>query len=131
MAMKILLAGMLLAVAAASHSAPLTVQAGDSWVFTIKDGQPADAHKVEATAKPAKGQLMVTVRAVMGTNMIMTNNSPVAYTFRAEIFRAGKPAGARPCTLPANGEPIFEQWPQEADAVRISNFRASGTEGRC
>ena len=129
--MKILLAAILLAVAAASHSGPLTVQTGESWVFTIKDGQPVDAHKVDATAKPSKGQLMVTVRALMGTNMIMTNNSPVSYTFRAELFRGGKPNGARPCTLPANSEPIFEQWPQQADAVRISDFRASGTEGRC
>ena len=129
--MKFLLAAILLATSFAAHAVPLTVQPGESWLFTIKDGEPANARKVKETAKPGKGQLMVSIRALFGTYMIMTNNSPVAYTFRAELYRGGEPAGARTCTLPANAQPIVEQWSQAADAVRLSTFRAAKNDGRC
>src|ERR1700754_196492 len=113
--MKFLLAAILLATPVAAHAGVLTVQPGENWVFMIKDGEPANARKVEATAKPGKGQLMVSIRALLGTYMIMTNNSSVAYTFRAELYRGGEPGGARTCTLPANAQPIVEQWPKAAD----------------
>ena len=129
--MKTFLAAILITATSVAQAAPLTVQAGESWIFVVKNGEPANAHKVAASAKPGKNQLMVTMRTIMGTNMIVTNNSPVAYTFRAELFRGGKPAGVRPCTLPANNQPIFEQWQEKADAIRISRFQASGTEGQC
>jgi len=113
------------------QAAPLTVRTGETWLFTVKHGEPANARKVQSSAKPGKGQLMISVRALFGTNMIVTNNSPAAYTFRAELLRGGKVTAARPCDLPANGSPILEQWPQKADAVRISHFKKAGSEGRC
>jgi hypothetical protein len=131
MAMRLLIAAFLLAAAPATHAGPLTIRIGESWVFAVKDGEPADAKKVEASAKPAKGEIMVTVRPLFGTNMIMTNNSSTAYTYRAELFVAGKPSGARTCTLPTGAQPTLEQWPQKADAVRISTFRPTGPGGRC
>ena len=129
--MRLITAALLLAAASGAHAEPLTVRTGESWVFTVQNGEPANAKKVEASAKPAKGQLMVTVRALFGTNMIVTNASSTAYTYRAELFVAGKPSGARSCALPANGQPTLEQWPQKADAVRISTFRPTGPGGRC
>lgn len=128
--MKVLLAAALLAIASAAQAAPLTVPTGENWMFTIRNGQPAHAHKVDASAKPAKGELMVTVRALLGTAMFVTNNSRTAYKFQAELLRGGKSEEARACSLPANGR-IFEQWQKPADAVRISNFVAAGPEGRC
>ena len=127
--MKLALA--LVLVAAPLQAAPLTVRVGESYVFVVKNGEPAQARKVALNAKPAKGQIMVTVKPMMGTSMFMTNNSPVAYTFRAEILQGGKAVNARPCTLPANGRPIFEQWQQKADAVRIGSFKAAGKDGSC
>jgi hypothetical protein len=128
---KILLAAMLLAGAAVAQAQPLTVRVGETWLFNVKDGQPANARKTAATAKPAKGELMVSVRSLFGTNMIMTNNSRDAYRFRAELLSGGKATTARTCSLPAKVEPILEQWTQKADAVRISDFQATGAEGRC
>ena len=122
---------LLLLAAAPAQAAPLTVKTGETWVFNVKDGQPASARKVASSAKPAKGQIMVAVRAMMGTTMIVTNNSPVAYTFRAELLRGGKSVAARPCTLPANARPIFEQWQEKADAVRIGAFKVSKADGLC
>ena len=110
---------------------PLTIRTGESWIFAVKDGQPADARKVEATAKPAKGQVMASVRAFLGTSLTVTNNSSTAYTFQAELLSRGKASAARSCTLPGGAKPIIEQWPQRADAVRIGNFKAAGAEGRC
>lgn len=129
--MKLAFAFLLLAAASAASAQPLTVHTGESWVFTVKNGQPAGAHQVELSAKPGKGQIMVSVKPMMGTSMFMTNNSAVAYTFRAELIRDGKATAGRPCTLPAKARPIFEQWQEKADAVRIGHFEAAGTEGRC
>jgi hypothetical protein len=125
------LALLLLLAAPASHAAPLTVQTGETWAFTVKNGQPENARKVAAAAKPAKGKIVVSVRALMGTTMIVTNNSPIAYTFRAELLQGGKSIAARPCTLPANAKPIFEQWQQKADAIRLSAFKRATADGLC
>jgi len=125
------LAAILLASAAMASAEPLTVRTGESWVFTVRNGEPADARKVDGKAKPARGQLMVTARALFGTNMIVTNNSAIAYTFRAELLQSGKAIAARPCDLPANAQPILEQWPQKADAVRLSRFQPAPRGGRC
>lgn len=124
----------LLALAAfstAATAAPLTIYHGETWIFTIVDGQPANAHKAKATAKPRKGELMASARAFLGTQLIVTNNSRTAYTYNAELLSSGKASAARSCTLPANDQPTLEHWDEKADAVRIGNFRATGTEGRC
>lgn len=128
--MKILLAAMLLAAASSAHAAPLTVSTGESWLFTVKNGQPANARKTQPTAKPARGELMVTVRALFGTTMIATNNSGIGYKFSAELLPARNMTAVRTCTLPAGGTTL-EQWEQKAAAVRLSNFRATTNEGVC
>ena len=122
-----------LAVVAAApvQAAPLTVKTGETWAFTLKNGEPANARKVAASAKPAKGQIVVSVRPLMGTTMVVTNSSPVSYTFRAELLQGGKAVAPRPCTLPANAKPIFEQWQQKADAVRLSSFKRANADGLC
>jgi len=129
--MKLLLAAVLVAAASAAQASALTVRTGEAWLFTIDNGEPANARKADSSAKPARGQLMISVRSLMGTAMIVTNNSPVAYTFRAELLRGGKAEAARACTLPAKPTPIFEQWPQKADAVRIGDFKPTGPGGNC
>ena len=125
------LAALLLFVAAPVQAASLTVKTGETWAFILKNGHPVGAHKVANSAKPAKGQIVVAVRPLMGTTMIVTNNSPVAYTFRAELLQGGKAIAARPCTLPADGKPIFEQWGQKAEAVRLSKFEHTDADGHC
>lgn len=129
--MKMILAAALLATASLASAQPLTVRAGESWLFKVADGQPVDAHKVEPTSKPAKGELMISVRALFGTTMIVTNNSAVPYRFNAELVPARNMAALRTCSLPTGAKPVVEQWEQKADAVRVSNFRATENEGRC
>lgn len=129
--MKILTGAIVLALASAGQGTPLMVHTGESWVFNIKDGQPVNPQKATASAKPEKDELLVTVRALFGTTMFVTNNSKIAYTYKAELLSNGKTTAARSCTLPATGRPVMEQWEQKSDGVRISNFRATGTEGHC
>ena len=129
--MKILLATVMLAIACVAQAAPLTIRTGESWVFKVRDGQPVDAHKIGPTAKPAKGEVMVTVRSLFGTVLITSNNSSIAYSFNAELFPGTSLTAVRTCALPTGGKPGLEQWEQKAQAVRISNFRAAGNEGRC
>ena len=110
---------------------PLTVRTGETWLFTVKHGEPAQARKVTPSAKIPKGQIKVAVRPMLGTAMTVTNNSPIAYTFRAELISGGKATVARSCTLPPNARPTFEQWQQKADAVRIGGFKIANADGRC
>jgi hypothetical protein len=126
-----LLAFALFAAAAPVLAEPLTVRTGETWFFTIDHGQPADAHKAEAIEKPPPGQVKVTVRALFGTMMTITNNSPRGYNFQAQLMGAeGKAVTVRACTLPPNSQPAVESWPQKAAAVRLSDFKpAKG--GRC
>ena len=121
----------LVALPAAVAAQPLTIRVGESWAFTLKNGQPANARRVKAAAKPARGQIKATLTGLGGTSLTITNNSPTSYTFRAEIVGARSKAGARTCTLPANMKPALEYWPQKATAVRLGNFRATNEAGSC
>lgn len=126
-----LAAALLLFAAAPAQAAGLTVKVGETWLFKIKDGEPAEARKVAPSATIPKGQIKVAVRSMLGTAMTVTNNSPIAYTFRAELVSGSKATVARSCTLPARARPAFEQWPQKADAVRIGGFKVADQDGHC
>jgi len=129
--MKLLAAALLLLAAAPAQAAGLTVRLGETWLFTVKNGEPAQARKVTPSAKIPKGQIKVSARSLLGTAMTITNNSPVAYTFKAELLSGGKATVGRSCTLPSGARPAFEQWEQKADAVRISSFKIADADGRC
>ena len=129
--MKALAAALLLLASTAISAAPLTVNAGENWTFSVRNGDPADARKVAASAKPGKGQIMVSVRKLMGTSMIVSNNSGTAWVFRAELLKGGKALAAKSCSLPAKPEPVFEQWSQQADSIRISQFKPAPKDGNC
>jgi hypothetical protein len=125
------LAAVLLLAASPTQAAGLTAKVGETWLFTVKNGEPSNARKVEPSAKIPKGQVKVSVRSMLGTAMTVTNNSPIAYSFKAELLSGGKATTARACTLPADARPAFEQWEQKADAVRISKFKIADPNGRC
>jgi len=118
-------------IASQAAAAPLTVPVGQSVIFKLSNGQPAKARRVAPAERPASGEIKVTVSALMGTTMTLTNNSPVAYTFRAELV-GGPPSKAnrRTCTLPPK-LPTLESWPAKARAVRLSNFKVASKDGSC
>lgn len=120
-----------MALAAPATARPLSIKPGESWAFQIAKGDPAKARRVPAGGKPAKGEIMVTVRAFLGTMLTATNNSGRSYRFRAELIANGRASLARSCALPATTAPIIEQWPgKTADAVRISAF-VPAKDGSC
>ena len=119
------------AVAAPAAAAPLTVRVGESWAFALYKGEPVRERRVSAATAPAAGEIKVTVSALAGTTMTLTNNSTFSYTFVAELV--GVPAaraGKRTCTLPPK-LPTIEYWPVRAAAVRLSNFRVATKGGTC
>ena len=126
-----LIAALLLLAAAPVQAAGLTARTGETWIFTVKNGEPANARRVTPSARIPKGQIKVSVRAMLGTAMTVTNNSPIAYTYRAELLSGGKASVARSCTLPPNARPSFEQWQQKAEAVRIGGFKIADHDGTC
>ena len=48
----------------------------------------------------------------------------------ALLLLAAAPAQAAPLTV-KTGKPIFEQWKEKADAVRIGAFKVSKADGLC
>ena len=128
-----LVALLLLAAAASPVSAKgLTIRTGETWIFSIVRGQPANARRVAAGANPARNQIKVTVRSMLGTAMWVTNNSPVDYSYRATLLLAkGKAGPAKACVVPANGRIAFENWPQAAVAVRVSDFKPAPAGSLC
>ena len=132
--MSIRLIGLALLLAAGAVQAKptgLTVRTGETWVFSLAGGQPAKARKTSADAKPAAGQIVVTVRSMMGTTMTITSNNKRAYNYKAELVGAAKAVPIRSCQLPANNRLSFENWPQKAKAVRLSDFKAAAKDGAC
>jgi hypothetical protein len=114
-----------------AQSPGLTVKTGESWMFAISRGQPVRARKVKPTVKPPPGQVLVTLRAMMGTSLSIVSNNRQAFTYKAELIGADKPVPLRSCTLPANGRLTFEHWPQKAAAVRIGDFKVAPKDGSC
>src|SRR4051812_25238363 len=54
---RLLLAFAVIAAATPALAEPLTVRPGETWLFTLDHGDPAHAHKVEARAAPARGEM--------------------------------------------------------------------------
>ena len=133
MPIRTILVALLVAIAPAAAAAGqgLTVKTGESWMFAISRGQPVRARKVKPTIKPPPGQVVVTLRTMMGTSLSITSNNRQSFTYKAELIGTDKPVPVRSCTLPANGRVSFEHWPQTAGAVRISDFKVAAKDGSC
>ena len=132
-ALSLALLALLAASPAAAEPTGLTVRPDETWLFSISRGQPVRARRAKPTAQPGEGQMLVTVRTMLGTTMTITSNNPMAYTYRAELIgvAGGKAVPSRSCTLPADAMVSFEHWPQQASAVRLSNFRRARESGSC
>jgi hypothetical protein len=130
--MSIRLIGLALLLAGSpAMTKPLTVKAGETWVFSIEGGQPTHTRKVIGNTKPSAGQVVVSVKSMMGTTMTIVSNNRQAYTYKAELVGADKATPIRSCTLPANNRLSFENWPQKAVAVRLSDFKVATRDGAC
>jgi hypothetical protein len=116
---------------AAAEPAGLTIKTGETWQFSLFRGQPVKARKANANAKPAPGQIQVTLRSMLGTTMTISSNNPTPFTYKAELIGADKPIAARSCALPPDGRLSFEHWPQPAEAVRLSDFKVAPKGGAC
>lgn len=117
--------------AAPVAAGPLTINMGESWIFSIRGGSPVNARKVGAETIPTRNQLKVSLQPLMGTTMTVTNNSRHDYAYRATLIINGKPAEAKSCAVPANGRLAIEHWPKPVAAVTLSHFRAAPAGSLC
>ena len=115
----------------AALAASLTVQPGETWLFRVADGRLVDARRAAASVAPAPGQIKLVAKRMMGTMLTLTNNSRVAYTYRATLVAAdGTTIVARSCVLPAGNRLAMESWPHVAVAVRVGDFRPTTVANR-
>jgi hypothetical protein len=133
MSIRLIGLALLLAAAPAAAKAPgLTVKTGESWLFSVEGGQPVHTRKVVGNSKPARGQMLVTLRPLMGTTMTITNNSNYDYAYRATlILPDGKTGASKSCAVPANGKLAMEHWSKPVAAVRLSDFRRAPAGSLC
>ena len=96
------------------------------------NGQPAKARKADAKTSPKAGEMKVTLSALMGTTMTISNNSKFDYAYRATLVLPGGKAGpAKSCAVPANGRLAMEHWKQRVEAVRLSDFKPAPAGSLC
>ena len=131
MILRTLLLLCLAAFATAATAEPLTIRVGESWAFSVRNGQPVGALDALAVRGELGHRGLAALTSLGGTTMTLTNNSATSYTFRAELVGVRSKAAPRTCTLPPNMKPALEYWPQKAAAVRLSNFRATTDAGSC
>ena len=130
--MRVAAFALLLLASAPVAAKPLTVRMGETWIFTVANGQPATARKVHAKALPKPGEMKVSLSSLMGTTMTVSNNSRFDYAYRATLILPGGNAGAsKSCAVPANGRLAMEHWKQHVTAVRLSDFRVARKDGSC
>ncbi len=111
---------------------PLSVRMGETWIFTLANGQPARPRQVDGKASPAPGEMKVSLQSLMGTTMTLTNNSRFDYSYRATlILPDGKAGPAKSCAVPANGRLAIEHWSSPVAAVRLSDFRPAPAGSLC
>jgi hypothetical protein len=95
---------------------------GETWIFSLANGQPANAHAAPPGSKPGPNELMVSLKPQIGSTMIVTNNTDRFLNYRATIIA---PNGERPtsvCTLMSGGRAGFENWHGNIAAIRLSDF---------
>ena len=133
LAMRPALIAILAMFAASPASAkPLTIHMGETWVFSIANGQPSKARKVDSKIAPARGEMKVTLQPMMGTTMTVSNNSKFDYAYRATLIMPGGTTGpAKSCAVPANGRLAIEHWPNRVDAVRLGDFKPAPAGSLC
>ena len=114
--------------ASARDTAGLVIQSGETWIFQVQQGQPVNAHKAGADAKPAAGEFLVTLSLQNGTMMQVVNNTDKFYNYRAFMLKRPDDKGQRTsvCTLMSNGRMGFENWPYAIPAIRLSDFIEAG-----
>ena len=126
------LAFLLLAAAAPVAAKPLTVRMGETWIFSVVHGQPANARKVTGASAAGPGELKVALSSLMGTTMTISNNSRFDYAYRARlVLPDGKTGPAKSCAVPANGRLAMEHWPRRVVAVRLSDFNPAPAGSLC
>ena len=72
---------------------PLTIPSGETRIFTLAHGQPANARKADAKARPGRGEIKVFVLTMMGTTM---TEALVKGTCRPQATRAAAGSLNRP-----------------------------------
>ena len=107
----------------------LFVRQGETWFFKVTNGQPADARKGDAAAKPGAGEIRVTLNGGM---MAVLSGSQVSYNYQAFITGKASDKGKRTsvCTL-MPGITVFESWPDDLPGIRLANFEEASEEYGC
>ncbi len=119
-------------IAAPLSAKPLTVRMGETWLFAVRHGAPADARKVTPTTAPAPGQFKVTLQPLFGATMTVTNASRFDYAYRATlILPSGATGSAKSCVVPAKGVIAIEQWTKTVAAVRLDRFKPAPAGSLC
>ena len=109
------------------QSPGLTSRPARAGVRLLAASRSTPARPRRRQARP--GQVLVTVRAMMGTTMTITSNNPTAYTYKAELIGADKPVPRGPAPCPPTAACRSSIGRRQASAVRLSDFKAARKDG--
>ena len=105
------------------------VAQGETWLFKIKGGQPADLRQGGEDEKPGSDEIRVSLD---GGNMLVLNGSSIAYNYQAFIAEKPSDKGNRTsvCTLMPSAL-MHEIWPGNLPGIRLTNFSEASDSMGC
>jgi hypothetical protein len=108
----------------------LLIKSGETWIFHLENGQPANPRTATEADKPGKDELKVSLSPDPGAMLTITNNTSQFLNYRAFITpKPGKKGTSTSvCTVMSNGRKAFEVWQNAVPAIRLADFTPAQDE---
>ena len=124
----------LLAGPALADESPLPglyLKHGESFIFKVIDGQPAEVRSANADERPQSGEVSASLSAD-GSMLQVVSAADTSLNYQAFIARGATDKGQRTsvCTL-LPGVMAMESWPGGLPGIRIVNFKPAGDGMTC
>lgn len=110
----------------------LLIKPGESFIFKLQDGQPAEIRAAGDAEEPGEGELKASFTGGGMAMLSVKNNTGEMLNYEAYITAKPDKKGKRTsvCTLFAGGSG-FESWPGNLPGLRLTNFKPAGGNLGC
>jgi hypothetical protein len=109
----------------------LLIKSGETWIFHLEKGQPANPRPATKADQLGKDELKASLSLEAGAMLIITNNTSQFLNYHAFITpkpgKKGAPTSV--CTIMSNGRMAFESWPNSIPALRLADFTPAQEDG--
>lgn len=110
----------------------LVIHPGESIIFRLVDGQPADVRRAEDNVEAKDGEISARMSGGGMVMLAVRNSGGEALNYRAFIVRGDQDKGRRTsvCTL-FPGVLSMETWQEPIGGIRVADFTPAGDSIGC